>query len=74
MNETTTTKTKTSSNSRTQEQSSVSTETSKLALISISAFGAIIGTWSLIALVSAMVKSGGPLQLIGNWFRAVAGL
>ncbi|MBC8208705.1 MAG: hypothetical protein H8E79_06020 [Desulfobulbaceae bacterium] len=70
MNETTRTKT----TSRTQEQSSVNNEVSKVALISISAFGAIIGTWSLIALISAMVQSGGPLQLIGNWFKAVAGL
>ena len=68
-----TTRTKTRSSIRSKEVST-SREISKIGLISISAFGAVIGAWSLIALISAMVKSGGPLGLIGNWFKAVAGL
>lgn len=74
MSEMTSTKTRTSSQTLTREESSVSSEVSKVGMISIAAFGAIIGGWSLIALVSAMVQNGGPLELVSSWFKAVAGL
>lgn len=32
-----------------------------------------IGLWSAASLVGGMVASGGPLNLIANWFTAVIG-
>ena len=36
--------------------------------------GALIGIWGLACLASGLIQSGGPLALIGNWFKAVSGL
>jgi len=58
----------------TKETSSVETEIGKIGAITISAFGAVIGLWSVACLVSAMIQAGGPLQLIGAWFGAVSGM
>ncbi|MEN8188652.1 MAG: hypothetical protein ABFS19_02305 [Thermodesulfobacteriota bacterium] len=57
-----------------RENTSVEAEVSKLAAISIAAFGAVIGLWSLACLASAMIQAGGPLQLAASWFKAVSGV
>jgi hypothetical protein len=59
---------------RVRENTSVEAEVSKLAAISIAAFGSAVGLWSVACLVSAMVQAGGPLQLAASWFKAVSGL
>lgn len=30
----------------------------------------VIGIWAAVSLISGMLASGGPLQLIANWFEA----
>ena len=52
----------------------VSTEVDKVIIVTIAAFAGLIGVWSVACLVSAMVQAGGPLQLIGGWFKAVSGM
>jgi hypothetical protein len=56
------------------EQSSVSTEVSKVSITSVAVLGVAVGLWSLACLVGGLVASGGPLQLAGDWFRAVTGM
>ena len=53
---------------------SISTEVDKVIIGSIAAFAGLIGIWSVACLASAMFQAGGPLQLIGGWFRAVSGM
>ncbi len=35
--------------------------------------GLLIGLWALTALISALIKSGGPVQLFKGWLRAIRG-
>jgi hypothetical protein len=53
---------------------SVGTEVSKVSISVVAIFGVIVGLWSLASLVGGLVSSGGPLSLVGNWFKAVFGL
>ncbi|KGO35633.1 MAG: hypothetical protein ACWGKN_10100 [Desulfoprunum sp.] len=53
---------------------SVGTEISKVGVSVVAIFGVIVGLWSLASLVGGLVSSGGPLGLVGNWFKAVFGL
>lgn len=53
---------------------SVGTEISKVSVSVVAIFGVIVGLWSLASLVGGLVSSGGPLGLVGNWFKAVFGL
>ncbi|MBM9537459.1 hypothetical protein [Desulfobulbus alkaliphilus] len=64
--------------SRTQEdnRADVSTQVvvDKVVIGSVVAFTGVVGIWVMACLVSAMYQAGGPLQLLGGWFRAVTGL
>ena len=64
--------------SRTQDKNraDVSTEVNidKVVVGSVAAFTGVVGIWVIACLVSAMYQAGGPLQLLGGWFRAVSGL
>jgi hypothetical protein len=53
---------------------SVSTEVDKVIIGTIAAFAGLIGVWSVACIVSAMYQAGGPLQLIGGWFKAISGM
>ncbi len=33
----------------------------------------LIGLWALICLINALMKSGGPVNLVKGWLRAVRG-
>ncbi len=33
----------------------------------------LIGLWAMLCLISALIKSGGPVNLIKGWLRAVRG-
>jgi hypothetical protein len=33
----------------------------------------LIGIWALTCLISALVKNGGPLNLVKEWLRAIRG-
>ena len=50
------------------------TEVSRVGIVTIAAFGAIVGLWSVACFVGGMVASGGPLAFIGAWFKAVSGI
>lgn len=55
-------------------KASVSTEIDKIIIGSIIAFTGVIALWSVACLMSAMFQAGGPLQLVGGYFKALAGL
>lgn len=68
--------TKQQSQDRVQDrsQASVSAEVDKVIIGSVAAFTGIVGLWVVACLGTAMYQAGGPLQLIGGWFKAVSGL
>ena len=57
-----------------QSQAAVSAEIDKIIIGSIAAFTGVVGLWSAACIVSAMYQAGGPVQLIGYWFKAVSGI
>jgi hypothetical protein len=74
MNERVLTKQKSQSRVQEQSQTAITAEMDKIIVGSIAAFTGLIGLWSAASLVSAMYQAGGPLQLIGCWFKAVSGM
>lgn len=68
--------TKQQSQSRVQDgsQTTVSAEIDKVIIGSVAAFTGIIGLWVVACLATAMYQAGGPLQLIGGWFKAISGM
>jgi len=50
------------------------TEISKVGVITVAAFGAVVALWSIACLVGGMAASGGPLAFVGDWFKAVTGM
>jgi len=56
------------------EKGSVSTEVSKVSMTFVAILGAAVGLWSLACIVGGLVASGGPLNLVGNWLKAVTGM
>jgi hypothetical protein len=52
----------------------VTTEVSRVGIITVAAFGALVGLWSLACLVGGLSASGGPLAFVGDWFKAVTGM
>ena len=68
--------TKEQSQGRVQEssQTSVSAEVDKVVIGSVAAFTGIVGLWVVACLGSAMYQAGGPIQLVGAWFKAVTGM
>jgi hypothetical protein len=57
-----------------RSQTTVSAEVDKVIVGSVAAFTGIVGLWVAACLVSAMYQAGGPLQLIGGWFKAISGM
>ncbi len=55
-------------------KSSVSTEIDKVIIGSVAAFTGVVALWSVACLMSAMFQAGGPLQLAGSYFKALAGM
>lgn len=56
------------------EKSNVSTEVSKVSITFVAILGVAVGLWSLACIVGGLVASGGPLQFVANWFKAVSGM
>ena len=65
-------KKKTGTGSSTKQDTA--TEISKVGVITVAAFGVIVGLWSLALIVGGMSASGGPLAFVGDWFKAVTGM
>lgn len=59
---------------RATDKTSVSTEVSKVSLTFVAILGVAVGVWSLACIVGGLAASGGPLQLIGGWVKAVTGM
>ncbi|MGA7276519.1 MAG: hypothetical protein WBW79_01140 [Desulfocapsaceae bacterium] len=59
---------------QTNTAQNVTTEVSRVGIITVAAFGALVGLWSLACLVGGLSASGGPLAFVGNWFKAVTGM
>jgi len=74
MQETVRSKQKTRSTVQDNTRTTVSTEIDKVIIGSIAAFAGLVGLWSLACIGSAMFQAGGPLQLVGGWFKAVSGM
>ena len=74
MQETVLSKQQTKSTVQQDTKTTVSTEIDKVVIGSIAAFAGVVGLWSVACLVSAMFQAGGPLQLVGGWFKAVSGM
>lgn len=55
-------------------QTDATTEVSKIGVITIAAFGAVVGLWSVACIIGGMAASGGPLAFVGDWFKAVSGM
>ncbi len=72
MNERTTARQKT--RVETNTGSDATTEVSRVGVITVAAFGAVVGLWSLACLFGGMAASGGPLAFVGDWFKAVSGM
>ena len=49
-------------------------EISKFGVITVAAFGLVVGLWSLALIVGGRAASGGPLAFVGDWFKAVTGM
>lgn len=59
---------------RTGEKTSTATEISRAGMYTIGIASAVIGLWGFACFVGGLIASGGPLSLIGSWFKAVAGM
>jgi hypothetical protein len=59
---------------KTNTAQNVTTEVSRVGIITVAAFGALVGLWSLACLVGGLSASGGPLAFVGDWFKAVTGM
>ena len=60
--------------SRTGEKVSANAEVSSVVMYTAGIASALIGIWGLACFVGGLAVSGGPISLVGNWFKAVAGL
>ncbi len=74
MQETVMSKQQTKTTVQQNTKTTVSAEVDKVVIGSIAAFAGLVGLWSVACLASAMFQAGGPLQLIGSWFKAVSGM
>jgi hypothetical protein len=59
---------------RLTDKTSVSTEVSKVSMTFVAILGVAVGVWSLACIVGGLAASGGPLQLVGSWVKAVSGM
>ena len=74
MQETVLSKQQTKTTVQQNTKTTVSAEVDKDVIGSIAAFAGLVGLWSVACLASAMFQAGGPLQLIGSWFKVVSGM
>ncbi len=58
----------------TSTKQDATTEISRVGVITVAAFGVVVGLWSLACIVGGMAASGGPLAFVGDWFKAVTGM
>ncbi len=74
MTDATMTRVQSKSKAADKSKTTVATEIDKVIIGSVAAFTGVVGLWSLACIGVAMFQAGGPLQLVGGWFRAVSGM
>lgn len=52
----------------------VTTEVSKVSIVLVGVFAAIVGLWSLACIVGGIVSSGGVGGLLSGWLKAITGM
>lgn len=61
--------------SKGQESSKVAVDSvSRGSIITMGVASALVGLWAIACLVTAMIGSGSPIELIKSWFSAVSGI
>lgn len=61
------------SGSRSVESTDSATEVSKVSIVVVGIFAAIVGLWSLACIIGGIAASGGITGLVAGWFKAVGG-
>ncbi len=56
------------------EKTTATSEVSKAGVYTVGIASALIGIWGLACFVGGLAASGGPLSLVGNWFKSVTGM
>ncbi len=74
MSDTALTKTRSQAGVLDNSRTTVSAEIDKVVIVGVAAFTGVVGLWSVACLMSAMFQAGGPLQLVGGYFKALAGM
>lgn len=63
------------SQSKSSENSKVAVDSvSRGSIITMGAASALVGLWAAACLVSAMLGTGSPIELIRSWFSAISGI
>lgn len=57
-----------------QSEVKIESQIHNVGLIVIGISACAIGLWAVASLVAGMIASGGPLALVGDWFKAVFGM
>ena len=60
--------------SKVLETGNVTTEVSKVGISVVAIFGVAVGAWSLACIIGGLAASGGPLQFVGGWVKAITGM
>jgi len=68
------TRVRTNTQEKAKANASATTEISKAGIYTVGIASAMIGLWGLACFVGGIVASGGPLSLVGNWFKSVSGM
>lgn len=74
MSDTVLSKTRSQAGIQDTSRTTVSAEIDKVFIVGAAAFAGVLGLWSIACLASAMFQAGGPLQLVGEYFKALAGM
>lgn len=66
-------KVKTTTTPTVHEIEHADSELYKVGIYTTAAFAAMIGAWGLVCLSSAVVKNGGPIELLKTLFQTITG-
>jgi hypothetical protein len=67
-------KTQTKTTTTVHEIEHTDSELYKVGMYTTAAFAAVVGAWGLICLSSAVLKNGGPVELLRNLFQSITGV
>ena len=61
------------SRSRADDRADVTSEISKVGVYTIAIAAGVIGCWATLCIIAGTISSGGPVELISGFFKALAG-